>query len=270
VLRDGTNRRTTQTTTSCLSCLAWGMTYSQGVCLACYNFAAHYKVEGDCGACRRRQLLKKGYCRLCWCQAYRDRTTGTDTPLAPWAAKVRHHQLFFAPMNYGVSRRKAPPKAFPRRVGAKGRPFKAPPPAVGKPRVHDLQLRLFDPGARLYRWDKVDLRGGPPPDNPWLAWALHLAHVMGETRGFDQPVRLALQHALVMLLSGYSPGDVIRRSDFEQVLCKQGNSCVHTSEVLALAPLSARPRQLSPPPGLGLVRRCRGHLRVPGGRSPLP
>ena len=36
--RDGSAIR--RRITSCVECLAWGMTYAQGVCLACYNFAA--------------------------------------------------------------------------------------------------------------------------------------------------------------------------------------------------------------------------------------
>jgi integrase len=233
VLRDGNNPRTTQIVTNCASCLAWGRTYSQLVCLGCYNFAVAYKVSGACGACGRTQLLKKGHCRLCWCQAYRDRTTGPDTPLAPWVAKVRHHQLFFAELNPGVSRRQAAPKAFPRRYGAKGRPFKAPPPAVGRPRVDGIQLPLFDPGPRRYHPGRIDLRNGPPPGNPWLAWALHLAYVMGEARGFNPVVSSALQRSLVMLLADYTPGERIRRADYEPVLRLKGASIAHASQVLA-------------------------------------
>ena len=49
--------------TSCAECLAWGLTYCQGVCLACYNFAARYRSHaGECAACRagcrfKRQVL---------------------------------------------------------------------------------------------------------------------------------------------------------------------------------------------------------------------
>src|SRR5258707_1294323 len=82
-----------------------GMTYCQGVCLACYNFAARYRSHaGECAACRRRLPLKGGYCRLCWCQARDDRAAAdTDARsavvLAPHLALVRHHQLFFARMD---------------------------------------------------------------------------------------------------------------------------------------------------------------------------
>ena len=53
--RDGTGRKIARSVTSCAECLAWGLTYCQGVCLACYNFAARYRGHaGECAACRRR------------------------------------------------------------------------------------------------------------------------------------------------------------------------------------------------------------------------
>ena len=62
---------------------AWpgGLTYSQGVCLACYNFAARHRSHaGECGACRRSCRSRTGYCRLCWCQAREDRAATAATP----------------------------------------------------------------------------------------------------------------------------------------------------------------------------------------------
>lgn len=233
MLRDGTNGRTVPTLASCRSCLAWGISYSQGVCVACYGFAAYFKTAGTCGAYGRHELLKKGYCRLCWCQAYQDRTTGPGTPLAPWVARVRHQQLFFASMSLGVSRRHAPPKAFPRRVGAKGRPLKGPPPPAGRPVVDAIQLRLFDPGPRRYDFGRVDLRNGPPPDNPWLARALHLAHAMGEARGYSPIIQGTLQRSLVMLLADHRPGELVRYSDYEPALRKRSASLAQTTEILA-------------------------------------
>lgn len=228
-LRDGTNAKVARTVTSCRGCLAWGMTYSQDVCLACYNFAARYKVAAVCGACGDRQLLKRGYCRLCWCQASLERPTGPNTPLAPYVGKVRCNQLFLADMN----RRHAPPRAFPVRRGAKGRPLKAPPPPTVGPCASWFQPPLFDAVfSRHYRYGRIDLRRGPAPDNPWLAWALHLAHSMAETRGFDPVVRRALNRTLVMLLVDHASGEVIRRSDFQAVVTKRGTSMAHTTDVL--------------------------------------
>jgi hypothetical protein len=67
---------------------------------------------------------------------------------------------------------------MPRRYGAKGRPPKPPPPVVARPRSG--WVPLLDDIGRDYRYGRVDLRSGPAPDNPWLAWALHLAHTMAE------------------------------------------------------------------------------------------
>jgi integrase len=65
-----------------------------------------------------------------------------------------------------------------------------------------------------------------------LAWALHLAHVMAEARGFDPIVRRALNRSLVMLLADHSQGELIHVSDFHQVLRDRGASIAHTTEVL--------------------------------------
>lgn len=43
VAREGTGRKVARPVTSCAECLAWGLTYCQGVCLACYNFSARYR-----------------------------------------------------------------------------------------------------------------------------------------------------------------------------------------------------------------------------------
>jgi hypothetical protein len=226
--RDGSNGRVVPIVTSCGSCLAWGLTYSQGVCVACYSFAGRYRTPGACGTCGRRQPLKRGHCRLCWYQAALERPTGPNTPLAPYLKQVRHQQLFLA----GMSRRRAAPRAVPRRSGVKGRPPKPPPPAMIRPRVAWLQPPLFDEVRRDYRYGRVDLRRSPAPDNPWLAWALHLAHVMAEARGFDPIVRRALNRNLVMLLADHWGGQVIRTSDFSGVLRDRGASLAHTVEVL--------------------------------------
>ena len=201
------------------------MTFCRGVCLACYNFAGRTSEHGDCGACGRPQLLKRGYCRLCWQQAALERPNGPNTPLAPYLRNVRDQQLFLADMN----RRVAKPKALPRRCGAKGRPRK-PPPAPAGP-VGWAQLALFE-SPQAYRYGRLDLRCAPAPDNPWLAWALHLAHARAEARGFEPNVWLALQRNLLMLLADYRGGEPIRSSAFHGVLRDRGSSLAHTSDVL--------------------------------------
>ena len=143
-----------------------------------------------------------------------ERPNGPNTPLAPYLRNVRDQQLFLADMN----RRFAKPKALPRRRGAKGRPRKPPPAPAGRP-VGWAQLALFE-SPQAYRYGRLDLRRAPAPDNPWLAWALHLAHAKAEARGFEPNVWLALQRNLVMLLADYHGGEPIRSSAFHGVLAR--------------------------------------------------
>ena len=115
--------------------------------------------------------------------------------------QVRHHQLFFA----GMDNRRAAPRALPRRYGEKGRPLKPPPPAAARPGTGGTQLALFAaPPARDYRRVRFDLRRGAAPDNPWLAWALHLAHITAEARGWQPVTRRGMQRVLVTLLAGHA------------------------------------------------------------------
>lgn len=85
---------------------------------------------------------------------------------------------------------------------------------------------------RRYRWGEVDLRGQPPPDNPWLAYGLHLAHTMAESRGFEGVKRRCLQRALVLLLADHQEGELIRVSEFRALVREHGGSVEHTIEVL--------------------------------------
>jgi hypothetical protein len=101
-----------------------------------------------------------------------------------------------------------------------------------RPHLAWSQPPLFDEVRRGYRYGRVDLRRGPALDNPWLAWALHLAHVMAEARGFDPTVWRALNRNLVMLLADHSGGELICTSDFHRVLRDRGASIAHTTEVL--------------------------------------
>jgi hypothetical protein len=234
--RDG-GPKIARSVTNCAECLAWGQTHARGVCLACYNFAAARlrRVVGECRACRCRVRLKEGYCRLCWCQAREDRAVAAQDPrskvvLAPFLAQVRRHQLFFADMY----RPRARPRTAPRRRGAKGRPLKLPPPIAIRPRADAIQLALFADLPRTYQPGTVDLRSGAAPDNPWLAWALHLAHTTAETRGFDPMVRRALNRNLVMLLANHLAGDQVRVSDFYRLIRnRRGSGLVHVIDVLA-------------------------------------
>ncbi|MFC4853966.1 integrase [Actinophytocola glycyrrhizae] len=236
VARDGAGPKIARTVTSCAECLAWGLTYARGVCLACYNFSAprfgHH--VGDCGACHRRVPLKDGYCRLCWCQAREDRAVLAEDArsrvvLAPYLPQVRWHQLFLA----GMTQRRVRPRTTPRRHGVKGRPPKPAPPIAARPSVIGIQLLLFDdlPG-RDYRAVRVDLRRQPAPDNPWLAWALHLAHRLAEVRGWAPTVRRGTQRTLVRLLAHHTVGEHVRASDVRAVASGYSTNADYALEIL--------------------------------------
>lgn len=208
---------------SCISCLSWGGTYAAGLCLACYNFRpgryGHYL--GDCGACGRELSLKQGYCRLCWCQAKLERAArATDARgaivLTPYLPLVTFQQLF---LTFGNSRR-VPAQPRVRRIGVRGRPLKPAPAPADLPRPERWrQQPLFDPGhlarARVLR--RFDLRTGPAPDNPYLAWALYVAHTIAEARGWRPIARMAMQRALVPLLADYTGVDPLYASEIAAV-----------------------------------------------------
>ncbi|MDE1674911.1 hypothetical protein [Nocardia gipuzkoensis] len=222
--------------TSCAECLAWGLTYAQGVCDACYQFAAPARRHpvGNCGACGRSVPLKNGFCRLCWCQAREDRAVSATDPraktvLAPYLPLVRYQQLFLA----DLYRPRAPARSAPRRHGVKGRPLKPAPTAAGRPNPIGAQMVLLNDLPRTYRYGTIDLRSGAAPDNPWLAWALHLADVMSETHGFSPMIRRALNRNLVMLLATHADTDTVRFSDFDRVLRDRGVSRLHVIDVLS-------------------------------------
>jgi integrase len=201
------------------------------LCRACYDFTApRYGHDvGECGACHRREPLKKGFCRLCWCQARLDRATGTYTMLMPHVLQVRDHQLFFTDMAGYRDTHTAP-----RRFDETGR--KPPPPPAGRPDTRYTQPALSDDVVpRRYRYGRFDLRRrGPAPDNPWLAWGLYIAHDLAEKRGWGPEVRGGMQRTLVMLLAGHADGDLIRVSDFYEVVAEHTTNIDDTIEILTV------------------------------------
>ncbi|WP_226899829.1 site-specific integrase [Nonomuraea phyllanthi] len=218
---------------SCGSCLGWGQTYTMGLCVACYSFARGNPRTGPCTTCRRVMPMKKGYCRLCWCQADQDRRhhdgdARSKVMMEPWLPKVTHQQLFLL----CSPRRVPPPPRIERRRGIKGRPLKNPPPAAVRPRTDSIQLPLFPAPRRQFSYGRIDLRRGPVPDNPWLAWALHLAHLMGQARGWSPIVAGTTQRTLVMLLAHHVAGDTIRASDINDVIKGRGASFRRAAELL--------------------------------------
>ena len=240
VARTSDGTKVPRVVNSCEQCLAWGLTFAQGVCQDCYNFIAPKAGHGvgDCGACRRHQPLKKGYCRLCWTQARDiDRMGAHDSRsrqvIAPYLPHVRHHQLFFAGMH---RKRTAKPPNIERRRGAKGRPPKSAPQPVTAPRLVWAQPLLVDDDGVTRRYAgrrvRVDLRRGPAPDNPWLTWALYLAHNLAEARGWAPVVRRTMQRTLVTLLANHSAGDRLRASHIRSPVRDRSANLDYVIEIL--------------------------------------
>ena len=216
---------------SCVSCLAWGQLSVRGLCPACHLFARDHAV-GDCAGCGRREPVRKRYCRLCWCQA---RTLARDsgTPLHTANAKavnhlhqVGHHQLFFANMLSTRGAATTPPRRYQRR----GRPRKPPPAPAGRPDTKFFQRLLFADLRRDY--SRFDEHEDVDPDNPWLAWAQHLAHQIGERRGWSQQVRIDIRRSLNILLSHHVDGDVVHYSTMFTALRARDLSVDRATDVL--------------------------------------
>jgi hypothetical protein len=207
--------------TSCLTCFAWGLLPGR-YCSACYSFAQNH-TTGVCAGCDRTVALKKGYCRLCWCQASLQ-AKGEVTVLGPYLARVRDHQLFFAWMHK--------PRQPGPRLGKRGhRPARPrPTPTIPRPPPTGwVQLRLFDMPRDFTR---VDRRQHAGLDNPWLAWAQHTARLLGETRGWTRWVASDVDRALVVLLVNHLEGETIRYSELFPALRARGLSVERTVEVL--------------------------------------
>lgn len=206
---------------SCLTCFAWGLLPGRH-CRACYSFGQNHDT-GDCAGCRRVVPLKRGYCRLCWCQASLD-AKGQVTVLAPVLEHVRHHQLFFAWMQN--------PRQPGPRLGKRGRrplrPRPKPAPTVN-PATGRVQLRLFDAPRDFTCFDR-GVQGCL--SNPWLLWAQHTARQFGEARGWTKWVASDVDRALVILLSNHIEGERIRHSELSPALRAHGLSAERTIEVL--------------------------------------
>jgi hypothetical protein len=204
---------------SCNHCLAWGVLSGRRLCAACYSFQARYP-KGRCGACHRMLPLKRGYCRLCWCQASLE-AKGLHLVLPPFLARIRHHQLFFAGMK--TTGRHNPPR----------RPRNAAPshaiPAAGRPRPPWVQLALFQVHRDFTRFDR---RTHANLASPWLAHARRTARQLGETRGWTPKVQRLVDRALAVLLSGHTDGETICYSQIYPAMRARDLTIERTTEVL--------------------------------------
>lgn len=132
-----------------------------------------------------------------------------------------------------MTQRRTRPRTAPRRYGVKGRPPKAAPPITVRPDLAGTQLRLFtDLPSRDYRAVRIDLRRQDAPDNPWLAWALHLAHRLAEVRGWQPTMRRGMQRTLVRLLAHHTVSETVRASDVHTVAFSYSTNTDYAPEIL--------------------------------------
>ncbi|MFE4518278.1 hypothetical protein ACFRMQ_29335 [Kitasatospora sp. NPDC056783] len=135
---------------------------------------------------------------------------------------MRHHQLFL--INLHRPRCPGPPRGKRR-----GRP-RLPDPAPALPSASGwVQPTLFEARRDFTRFDR---REHARLDNPWLAWARHVAHSLGEAHGWPRGVCLGVDRALVIVLSGHTDCDIIRHTELFPALRPRGLSVERTVEVL--------------------------------------
>ncbi|WP_282685298.1 MULTISPECIES: hypothetical protein [unclassified Streptomyces] len=165
---------------------------------------------------------------MCWRQAGADakdagRPSGPATALAPFLDRLRHRQLFLADLQRRWSRKNPRGRRRDRLraiEAAQPRPL-ARPAATGW-----IQGTLFE--ARR------DLTGPARarPDDPWLAWALHLAHQMAEVYGWTPVIRDRTRWGLAICLAEYAEGEVIRHSQLYPALRARNLGTTRTIDVL--------------------------------------
>ena len=72
----------------------------------------------------------------------------------------------------------------------------------------------------------------PRAQNPWLIWAIYLAHRRGEARGWKRGIRLGVRRALIIVLSGHAAGDTVCYSEIFPALRARDISAGRAAEVL--------------------------------------
>jgi integrase len=144
--------------------------------------------------------------------------------LPPFLERIRHHQLFFAGMKLTT---RWHPRPQPETGSRRGEPL---PVAVpGAPAQRPVQLLLFEASRDFTRFSRP---GHANLASPWVVHGRQVASRLGEARGWTPKVQRTVDRALVMLLSGYRDGEVIRYSEMFPVMREHDLSIERTVEVL--------------------------------------
>jgi hypothetical protein len=93
-----------------------------------------------------------------------------------------------------------------------------------------VQRKLFDARPDYTRFDEA---AHADPGNPWLVWAVYLAHRLGEARGWRTGIRFAVRRGLTIVLSQHAEGDSVRYSEMFPALRALDISVERVADVLA-------------------------------------
>jgi hypothetical protein len=196
---------TDRSAASCADCMAWGILDGRR-CAACTLWRTkHRGDEQPCAGCGRSALLRGRHCCLCWNQARVEARASGTLPGRAGASRYldqvgAFHQLFFAGMLNSRGASTTPPRTHDRR----GAPRKPPSDPARRPPIGWIQLRLVEARRDFTRFAAAT---DADPDNPWLRWAVYLAHQLGEARGWRRRTHDDVRRALTVVLSRHSAGD---------------------------------------------------------------
>jgi hypothetical protein len=222
---------TDRSAAGCIDCMAWGI-FNGRRCAACTLWRnKHRSEEQPCAGCGRPALLRNRHCRLCWNQARAEARAAGTLPGRAAASRFldqvgAFHQLFFAGMLNCRGASTTPPRTHDRR----GVPRKPPPAPARRPPVPWIQLRLLEAPRDFTRFDPS---ADADPGNPWLRWAIYLAHQLGEARGWQRRTHDDAQRALMVVLSRHTAGDVVHHSELFPAIRALDISVERVAEVLA-------------------------------------
>ncbi|MGI5290141.1 hypothetical protein ACQEVF_49990 [Nonomuraea polychroma] len=216
---------------SCIDCMAWGILNGRR-CAACTLWRRkHRGDEQACAGCGRSALLRNRHCRLCWNQARAEAHASGPAGGRAIASRFLNqigsfHQLFFAGMLNSRGAATTPPRTHDR----PGAPRKPPPEPARRPPIRWIQLRLLEARRDFTRFDAAT---DADPGNPWLRWAIYVAHQLGETHGWRRGMHDDVRRALTVVLSRHTAGDIIRYSELFPAVRALDISVERVAEVLA-------------------------------------
>ncbi len=223
--------------------MAWGILDGRR-CAACTLWRHNHRDEEEpCVGCGRTALIRKGYCRLCWNQARAEaRATGQLHGRAIASRFLDRvgafHQLFLAGMLNSRGAATSPQRKHNRR----GAPRKPAPAPARRPRAGWVQPILVDTARDFTRFDEttdIDLA------NPWLTWAIYLAHQIGEAHGWRRGTHSDVRRALTIVLSHHTAVDVVRYSELFGAIRALDISVERVAEVLTAMGVLAADRPSS-------------------------